>query len=483
MSKFTDRLWREIVREHGADLREQERPSAGHGRAGRMSRLVAGSGLVGVAGLGAVLAIVLGSAGATPAYAVTHNRDGTYSVAVAKLEAIPFANARLRALGLRARLVAMDASCTSTTISGAPQSVIAPQIATAAAMAAKARINPRQIPAGRMLVVPAFRQGAMVHLAQAMSVAGTVPGCLPTPAKVCFAGVGGGPAGPGTSTTGTATSATTTGTSTTGTGTTTTGTGTSTGTTTTGTSTAATPGLTGASGAKQVAIGALHCHALPVPLLCRVPMSAGAGTSTTGTGTTTTGTSTSASQTPLPRQALAPGCMPPPPAVACTSAAIKGMTPAQALKMMHAQKAMMNARIAAIRARIAAVQKGMPQTDTTGTSTSSTSTSTSTSSSSSSMSSTSTGTTTTGTSTGPVPAPQVPPGATITCQAFGAAAPAVMPAAMAKANYRSASAAQSSATQSKRQGTLQGTQDIKRLSTKHATRHGARRGGTHSRVH
>jgi hypothetical protein len=403
MSKFTDRLWREIVREHGADLRELERPSAGRGRAGRMPRVLAGTGLVGVAGLGAVLAIVLGSAGATPAFAVTHNSDGSYSVAVSKLEAIPFANARLRALGLRARLVAMAADCTSTTISGAPQSVVVPQI-RAAAMAAQARINPGQIPAGRTLVVPAFRQGAVIHLARAMSVVGAIPGCLPAPARVCFAAAGGGPFG-GTSSTGTATSATTT------------GTGTSTGTTTT-------------------------------------------GTSTSSSATTTTGTSTGATamQVPLP----APTCMPPPAAiVACTAAAVKGMTPAQALAMMRAQRALMRARMAVLRARVARLQKIAPQAETTGTSASTTDTSaTGTSTTGTSTPGTSTtGTSTTGTSAGPVPGPRVPAGATITCQAF-----------------RATSATSAAGTAADRAATTHS-------STKDATRHGARRGGTYSRAH
>ena len=55
MSKFKDRLWRELVREHGADLAQIRRPAAKHARRAR-PRVLAGTTL-GLAGAGTALAL------------------------------------------------------------------------------------------------------------------------------------------------------------------------------------------------------------------------------------------------------------------------------------------------------------------------------------------------------------------------------------------------------------------------------------------
>jgi hypothetical protein len=315
MSKFTDRLWREIVREHGADLRETE-PLAARRRQRALPRVLAGTGLVGVAGAGVTLAIVLGAASTTPAFAVTRNHDGTYSVAIQKFSAIPSANARLNQLGLRAQFVQVTNGCPPPQMKALLAARAHAQVSwvatpgTAPVAGSVAKIAPDQIPAGRTLVLGAVRMGEVVRVAKAQAVAGKVPECLPPPP--CFMT---GPAarGGGGSTTGTSTSGTTgtgTGTSTTSTGTTSTGT-TSTGTTSTGTtSTGTTPTGTGATPpppvkitpaqmkalqiARQKALAAARGLAAPAP-----PGTATTGTSTatTTTGTTTTGTTTSGTST------------------------------------------------------------------------------------------------------------------------------------------------------------------------------------------
>ena len=291
MSKFTDRLWREIVREHGADLRGVERPAARPHH--RLTRVLAGTGLVGVAGAGATLALVLGAASTSPAFAVTRNNDGTYSVGLSAWSAIPAANARLRALGLRARLVGVESGCSAATAAVLPQRVVVPAAARAA-LAARAKIDPAAIPPGRILLVPAIHYGNIIRLAQAKAVAGIAPACLPTPAQLCTRGPAAAPlpGGPVTSTTGTTTDpTTTTGTATSATTTSTTGTG----TTTTGTGT--TPGKPQV----QVPPGVIMRCFAPPPVFCRIHGAAGAAaTSTTGTtttGTTTTGTTTDAATT------------------------------------------------------------------------------------------------------------------------------------------------------------------------------------------
>ena len=312
MSKFTDRLWREIVREHGADLRELERPSARHGRGGRMPRLLAGTGLVGVAGAGAALAIALSAAGTSPAFAVTRNGDGSYSVGISNWRAIPLANARLRALGLRAQLVRVMSDCTSAPPGAMPETQVVPTSALARAkMLAAARIVPKQIPLGRTLMVPAIKQGRLIGLAKALAVSGAVPSCLPPPMRVCFAGpqAAGGPSttGTGTTTTGTTTiGATTTGTTTTGattTGTTTTGATASSGTAAPGPATfrcfvptgvaCAAPGPPKGSPPKLAPAQIATMRAKIAAIRARIAqIRAKANASTTSSGTTTTGTAT-----------------------------------------------------------------------------------------------------------------------------------------------------------------------------------------------
>jgi hypothetical protein len=85
-------------------------------------RLLAGT-TIGAAGTGVVLAIVLGAAGSSPAFAVTRNRDGSYSVTLRSLTAIPAANRKLSQMGLRATLVQAAANCPTQ---GPPQPVRIP---------------------------------------------------------------------------------------------------------------------------------------------------------------------------------------------------------------------------------------------------------------------------------------------------------------------------------------------------------------------
>src|SRR5579863_1942495 len=109
MSKFTDRLWRELVRDHSEELSALEREHASRARV-RRPRLLAGS-TVGLAGIGTVIALVLSAAGSTPAFAVTQNHDGSVSVWIRTLSGIGGANQRLHTLGVRAVAVQVMAGC------------------------------------------------------------------------------------------------------------------------------------------------------------------------------------------------------------------------------------------------------------------------------------------------------------------------------------------------------------------------------------
>ena len=99
MSKFTDHLWRDLAREHGAALAHADRPEPGQAPLLRRPRVLAGSTL-GLAAVGAALALTLTATGSTPAYAVTTNSDGSVLVTINQKTALPQANAKLTAMGI-----------------------------------------------------------------------------------------------------------------------------------------------------------------------------------------------------------------------------------------------------------------------------------------------------------------------------------------------------------------------------------------------
>jgi hypothetical protein len=320
MGEFEDRLWREVVREHGSELERTPRHDAR--RRLRQPRLLAGTSL-GVAGAGAVLALVLSAASSPPAFAVTRNTDGTVQVVIRRAAAIAAANAKLAQLGIPVRAVQVIAGCDAPVV--AIRQVIGRQVRPSQAAIVVARIDPGRIPAGRTLVLAAVRAGKVIRLAGTPTIRGAVPHCLPIPpggiramalsladarGAVCRVQTvtlaQGHPVASGTPITGPSTGAGTTGTATTSTGTTTTATATSsTGTTRTGTATtgtATTGTATTGTGITNVPLtsitGASQVPVAPRRIVCPPgsgPTAAAAliGTSTsTSTGTTSTGTST-----------------------------------------------------------------------------------------------------------------------------------------------------------------------------------------------
>ena len=147
MSRFEDHLWREVEHEHGHDLEVAKRPPATHKRA--RTGVLAGSTL-GLAGLGTALLLILGATTTSPAFAVTRNHDGTITVWIQRTGGIAGANAKLRQLGIRARVV-VDAPVGCTAPSPmAGHGVPAPPHGNATA---QWTIDPRQVPVGRTLAL------------------------------------------------------------------------------------------------------------------------------------------------------------------------------------------------------------------------------------------------------------------------------------------------------------------------------------------
>ena len=101
MTKFTDHLWRDLAREHGATLTQADRPEPGWAR---RPRVLAGSTLA-LAGAGAALTLGLTSTSSTPAAAavtVAKTSDGSILVTLNNpgSQALVEADQKLVAMGL-----------------------------------------------------------------------------------------------------------------------------------------------------------------------------------------------------------------------------------------------------------------------------------------------------------------------------------------------------------------------------------------------
>ncbi len=130
MSSFEERLWSELVREHGQTLANADprrssrsrRSSSGPRRSPRSPgwprflRSRRGSLAAVAAALTAAVAVcVLALTANTPApaYAVVVNRDGSVTLTIDELIGVRAANARLAELGVRARVAVIEAGCTA----------------------------------------------------------------------------------------------------------------------------------------------------------------------------------------------------------------------------------------------------------------------------------------------------------------------------------------------------------------------------------
>ncbi len=189
MSKFTDRLWREIVHEHGAELAELAAPESKHSRRAR-PRVLAGTS-VALAGIGAAAVLLLSAAGGSPAYAVTRNHDGTVSVALRQLSAIPQLNAKLAALDVRAQVVPILSGCNASVVR---MKLLRKGVRLDSnrvvhiTRVAGARFDPRAIPRGKLLVIAAWKRGQRIYTAPPKTMAGiAAPACLPVPAPAVAA--------------------------------------------------------------------------------------------------------------------------------------------------------------------------------------------------------------------------------------------------------------------------------------------------------
>jgi hypothetical protein len=172
MSKFEDRLWSELVLDHGPQLASMTRIEVPH----RSRRAPAAIGAVALAGTIAAVALTA-TTGTSPsvAYAVSQSSDGSVSVTIREISGVDGANAQLARLQLPIRVARVEARC-STTAKTAP---IPPNIVSNLAVQEREglAIQPRLIPHGDTLVISAKPIGPTVGLSFGL-YRGYAPPCV-----------------------------------------------------------------------------------------------------------------------------------------------------------------------------------------------------------------------------------------------------------------------------------------------------------------
>jgi hypothetical protein len=169
MSTFEDRLWSDLVREHGDQMRLHATTEPWQARR-RRPALITSS----LAAAGAVIAAIVALTATTatpPAYAVTTNQDGSVTVTLNDISAVSALNAELARDGVRAEAVPLTADCPTHGFVNPMPSGTNPSTYTIT-------IVPRDIPAGYTAVLAAGKDSSgQIELLQ---------GALEPPIPACF---------------------------------------------------------------------------------------------------------------------------------------------------------------------------------------------------------------------------------------------------------------------------------------------------------
>ena len=185
MTKFSDQLFDDLMREHGPALPHTRPPAHQKRRVTARWALLAGGGTLAVAGAIAG-ALVAGSG--TPAYAVTKSPDGMITVAVYQKSGFAGANARLRQLGDRQVVVVpVEAGCPRPPAPAVPAR--GDRITTGIAISrnGSVTVSAQGIPAGDILVVGVESSGHGPLTGGTVTSAGVLtsppaPSCISPPA-------------------------------------------------------------------------------------------------------------------------------------------------------------------------------------------------------------------------------------------------------------------------------------------------------------
>jgi hypothetical protein len=183
VARFEDRLWNEIVEQHGGLLAQAPARAPVRPRRLRRRAPLAAIGLALAAGL-AALVIGVGRNAGTSAYAVVANPDGTVTVTIRELEGVAPANRRLTMLGVPVRIAAVTADCPAAAHPLKP----APLPLASARRAFEfegppgepsARVDPAAIPKGDTLLLSAAERRPGIVSLRGLVIEGEAPPCRP----------------------------------------------------------------------------------------------------------------------------------------------------------------------------------------------------------------------------------------------------------------------------------------------------------------
>jgi hypothetical protein len=178
MTKFSDQLFDDLMREHGPALTHARPPAHPRRRVTPRRALLAGGGTLAVA---AAIAGTLVARSGSPAYAVTKNPDGTITLAVYQTSGIAGANARLRQLGdKQVVVVPVEPGCPrppAPAVSGRGHRITT---GTAVSRNGTVTVNAQGIPAGDILVVGVETSGHS-SLGGGVLTSPPAPSCISLP--------------------------------------------------------------------------------------------------------------------------------------------------------------------------------------------------------------------------------------------------------------------------------------------------------------
>ncbi len=181
MSRFEDRLWAELVEQHGAVLAEPPALAQAPPRLLRRGPLAAVALALALAL--AALVIALGRGGGTSAYAVVTNPDGTITVTIRELVGVEPANERLEELGVPARIPPARSDCPTSRADLHPAHLTPEQSRETFEPVGgngsySVRINPDAIPSGDTLLLRAYELPSGPIAMRALVIEGAAPSCL-----------------------------------------------------------------------------------------------------------------------------------------------------------------------------------------------------------------------------------------------------------------------------------------------------------------
>jgi hypothetical protein len=152
MTKFADRLYADLTREHGPAQAAASPPAAPRRHlASRRVLLGAGAGALAAA----ATAVALAAGGSTPAYALTTHPNGTVTIAVYRASGIAQVNAKLSQVGDNVVVVPVQPGCPA--IGSLPPPAVAPDgpmtVWATGSSDGSITVNGQGIPDGDIMVV------------------------------------------------------------------------------------------------------------------------------------------------------------------------------------------------------------------------------------------------------------------------------------------------------------------------------------------